>query len=207
MPYINSWCRIRNRQMIVNGQTVFEAPGADDAAFLVDAYRHLNIGYPKFYKMDRLCQLGFLAAEAVLTAQPGVRAYAPEAVGIVLANRHSSLDTDVRYQETVSALPSPSLFVYTLANIVTGEICIRHGFKGENTFFIFDRYDIPFLNDYIGQLLEQGDAEAVIGGWVDAWPGQYDAFIYLVEKKPTPDSIIHNQQIIRDLYGTVDAGS
>ena len=207
MPYINSWCRIRNRQMMTNGQTVFEAPGADDAAFLVDAYRHLNIGYPKFYKMDRLCQLGFLAAEAVLTAQPGVRAYPPEAVGIVLANRHSSLDTDVRYQETLSALPSPALFVYTLANIVAGEICIRHGFKGENTFFIFDRYDIPFLNDYIDQLLEQDAAGAVIGGWVDAWPGQNDAFIYLVEKKRTPGSIIHDQQTIRDLYGTLDAGS
>lgn len=207
MPYINSWCRIRHRRVVANGTTLFEAPGADDAAFLVDAYRHLNIGYPKFYKMDRLCQLGFLAAEAVLSTQPPLGEYAPEAVGVVLANRHSSLDTDVRYQETVSALPSPALFVYTLANIVAGEICIRHGFKGENTFFIFDHYNIPFLNDYIDQLLEQGNAGAIVGGWVDAWPGEYDAFLYLVEKKHTPNSIIHHPQTIRDLYGIVDAGS
>lgn len=207
MPYINSWCRIRGNQIIANGQLRFEAPGAGEPAFLIDAYRQMNIAYPKFYKMDRLCQLGLLASELLLESQPGIREYPAEAVGIVLANRHSSLDTDVRYQETISDLPSPALFVYTLANIVTGEICIRNGFKGENTFFIFDHYDIPFLNDYIGQLLEQGDAEAVIGGWVDAWPGRYEAFLYLVEKKLTPGSIPHDQQTIRELYGTVDAGS
>ena len=207
MPYINSWCRIRENRIIANGQTVFEAPGTDLTAFLTGSYRHLDIGYPKFYKMDRLCQLGFLAAEALLAGRFDPAEYPPEAVAIVLANAHSSLDTDLRYQETMATVPSPALFVYTLPNIVTGEICIRHGFKGENTFFVFDHFDIPFMNDYTGQLLEESNARAVIGGWVDVWQNQYDAFFYLVEQNQKPGSILHNQQTIRDLYGIVDAGS
>ena len=207
MPYINSWCRIRRNIIVANGQTVWEDPGADVSTFLTNAYRRLDIGYPKFYKMDRLSQLGFLAAEILLHDRFDKNEYPAEAVAVVLANAHSSLDTDVRYQQSMSVIPSPALFVYTLPNIVIGEICIRHQLKGENTFFVFEQYDIPFLNDYINQLLEQNNAQAVIGGWVDIFQDQYEAFLYLVEKKQIPGSIIHNQQTISDLYGIVDAGS
>lgn len=207
MHYINNWCRIRRNTLVANGQTVFEDPGVDISAFLANTYRRLNIGYPKFYKMDRLSQLGFVAAECLLQASPGKSEYPAESVAVILANAHSSLDTDVRYQESMSVIPSPALFVYTLPNIVIGEICIRHQIKGENTFFIFEQYDIAFLNDYINQLLEHGNTQAVIGGWIDVFQDHYDAFLYLVEKKQKPGSIIHNQQTLSDLYGIPDAGS
>lgn len=207
MHYINSWCRIRRNTLFANGNAVFEDPGADISAFLVNAYRRLNIVYPKFYKMDRLSQLGFLAAEMIMQDGLDKNEYPAESMAVILANAHSSLDTDVRYQESMSAIPSPALFVYTLPNIVIGEICIRHQLKGENTFFIFEQYDIAFLNDYINQLLEQGGTQAVIGGWIDVFQNQYDAFLYLVEKKQKPGSVLHNQQTLSDLYGIPDAGS
>ena len=43
-----------------------------------------------------------------------------------------------RFQETIqhadSYYPSPALFVYTLPNIVTGEIAIRNKYYGETSF-------------------------------------------------------------------------
>lgn len=207
MNYITSWCRIRQNAVTANGQTVFEDRASGLPDFLTNTYRYLQIDYPKFYKMDRLCQLGFLAAEVMLRGRALKEEYPPESVAVVLANRHSSLDTDVRYQESMSGIPSPALFVYTLPNIVIGEICIRHQIKGENTFFVQEQFDIPFLNDYTGQLLEQGAALAVIGGWVDVFQDQYEAFLYLAGQKQTPGSVIHNRQNVSALYGIVDAGS
>ena len=207
MPYINSWCRIRNHRIDVNGHSLWTAEETTDlAAFLNGAYRHFDIGYPKFYKMDRLCQLGFLAAELVLKNHFDKEKYPAEALGLVLANAHSSLDTDARYQQTLAGIPSPAVFVYTLPNIVIGEICIRHQFKGEQAFFIFETFDIPFLNDYIDQMLENGAAQLVLGGWVDVLQEQYDACLYLVENQPQAGSIIHNQQNIRAIYGSLDTG-
>ena len=192
---------------MANGKTIFREKNTYISSFLVSSYRHLNMAYPKFYKMDRLSQLGFLAAECLLKDHFDPDTYPAGAVGVVLANAHSSLDTDLRFQETVANIPSPALFVYTLPNIVIGEICIRHQFKGENAFFIFEQYDIPFLNDYIDRLLEEGNTQAVIGGWVDLFQNRYEAFIYLAEKKQKPGSVIHNYQTVSELYGIVDAGS
>ena len=98
---------------------------------MIGAYRHFAFDYPKFYRMDNLSKLGWLAAE-VLFQDVSIKPYQPEDVGIVLANRSSSLDTDIKYFESVKTIPSPALFVYTLPNIVMGEICIRHVLKGEN---------------------------------------------------------------------------
>lgn len=207
MNYISSWCRIRQNTISLNGQAVFEDPVAALPGFLTNAYRHLQIDYPKFYKMDRLCQLGFLAAEVLLQGQNIKTQYPPESVAVVLANRHSSLDTDLRYQESVNSIPSPALFVYTLPNIVIGEICIRHQLKGENTFFVLEQFDPVFLNEYTGQLLEKGQAQAVIAGWVDVFQEQYEAFLYLAGQKETPGSVVHNRQNVSALYGIVDAGS
>ena len=93
---------------------------------LLSLYQHFNWQYPKYYKMDNLSRLGWAAAELLLERWDA-RAYQPEEVAIVLSNANSSLDTDYRYTGTTKDLPSPSVFVYTLPNIVTGEICIRHG--------------------------------------------------------------------------------
>ena len=81
------------------------------------------------------------------------KVYKPEDIGVVLANANSSLDTDIKYFETVKDIASPALFVYTLPNIVIGEICIRHNFKGENAFFIFEEFDAGFIQQYVSNLI------------------------------------------------------
>ena len=101
---------------------------------LVELYRRYAGDYPKFFKMDTLCRLGFIAAE-ILLREPSSQ----QPTAIILANRSASIKNDTDYLATISDgnyYPSPSLFVYTLPNIVTGEIAIRHHIQGETSFYI-----------------------------------------------------------------------
>lgn len=132
--YITGSCIIRHNKVYLNGSLLWEAdPALDLPDFLRAGYDRFSGQYPKFHKMDALSKLGWLAAE-VLLKDTAISSLAPEQTGMVLSNRSSSLDTDLRYYATVKDFASPALFVYTLPNIVMGEISIRHGFKGENTF-------------------------------------------------------------------------
>ena len=150
--------------------------------FLLSVYHHFGINYPKFYKMDNLSKLGWLATEVLLKDSFEKERYKPEDIGVVLANANSSLDTDIKYYETVKDIASPALFVYTLPNIVIGEICIRHNFKGENAFFIFEEFDAGFIEQYVSNLINNNILQACICGWVELLGEQYKTVLFLVEK-------------------------
>lgn len=183
---ITAHCRISQGVVYQNGEAIFKNQETDLAGFLLSVYRHLGLSYPKFYKMDRLSKLGWLASEVLLKAagfQPGT--YPAETLGVVLTNASASLDTDLAYLESAKTQPSPALFVYTLPNIVVGEICIRNGFKGENAFFIFDQFDAGFLHGYVSQLLENGLLRACLCGWVELLEEGTEAVLFFVEEKQT----------------------
>jgi hypothetical protein len=151
-------------------------------------YSHFDFHYPRFYKMDLLSRLGWIATEALLGPDWDTTLYRPEDIAVVLSNANSSLDTDYKYNETTKDIPSPSVFVYTLPNIVTGEICIRHGLKGENAFFLSPAFDPVLLANYSGYLLEQGIAKACITGWVDLLGDDYKAALFLIGRTMRPDA-------------------
>ena len=48
------------------GTTVFSSSETDFAPFIREAYKHLGENNMKFYKMDNLCKLGYVAAEYLL---------------------------------------------------------------------------------------------------------------------------------------------
>ena len=150
---------------------------------LLSLYHSLGLDYPKFYKMDQLSKLGWLASEILLKDNTILNAMLSEDIGIVLSNANSSLDTDIKYLDTVADIASPAVFVYTLPNIMIGEISIRNKFKGENAFFIFDRFDADFLELYVGQLLDTGVIKACICGWVDVLGEDYTACLFLVARE------------------------
>ena len=131
--------------------------------------------------MDPLAKLGFLAAELLLKDAPQ-EGLDPEDTGIVLSNAAGSLEVDRLYARTIRTGPSPALFVYTLPNIVIGEIAIRHGFKGENAFFEFPAFDGKFIADYVRILFDQSLVRRCICGWVDFLNNEYRALLMLVEK-------------------------
>lgn len=111
---------------------------------------------------------------------------ADDRTGIIFANAASSLDTDRNHQRSIDErdnyFPSPSVFVYTLPNIVMGEICIRHRIYGENTFFIQEEFDINFLCRYVNLLFENGIVDRCLTGWVEMDGNNYEAVLYLAEK-------------------------
>lgn len=180
---ITAHCTIRQNKVFRNGGVYYANESAPTLKDFSDGlYNHLQIAYPKFYKMDPLSKLGLLATEVLLIDLPSVKGYQPEEVGVVLSNANSSLDTDIRYMNSVQEMASPALFVYTLPNIMIGEICIRHKFKGENSFFVFKEFDATFITSYVKGLLDEDLVKACVYGWVDVLNQDYDAELYLIEQ-------------------------
>jgi hypothetical protein len=126
---------LRQQKIFKDGTVIFEGPETNLASFLAGTYQQIGEKYPKFYKMDHLSKLGWLATEYLLSGGFNKAQYKAEEIGVILSNANSSLDADVKYLDSVKEMASPALFVYTLPNIVIGEISIRHNFKGENAFF------------------------------------------------------------------------
>jgi len=133
-----------------------------------------------------LSKLGWLTAELLLKEGFNAADYQPEELAIVLSNANASLDTDYKYFATVKDIPSPAIFVYTLPNIMIGEICIRHKFKGENAFFISEAFDAAFIEQYVRVLMDGNNARACICGWVDVLGEEYTAALFLIETPGTP---------------------
>ena len=164
---------IRDSRIVRNGEVIFEKENNRDISdFLKSAYKAFSIDYPKYFKMDRLSKLGFLATE--LLFPQGV----DEKTALVFGNSNSSLDTDEDYLKTMQSFPSPGLFVYTLPNIMLGEISIRQQLYSENTFLIFEKFDAALFLDSAESLLLQNNTNAVLCGWVDLHSNDYDVFLW-----------------------------
>lgn len=196
--YIQTFCLIENNTVVLNGKELFASKLSPSfSAFAKELYRELGFRYPKFFKMDHLSKLTFLAAE-VLLQNSGLSETDKKQIAIVLSNKSASLDTDRKHQETIqdpeNCYPSPSIFVYTLPNIGTGEVCIRHGIQGENAFFVFSEFNPAFLKTYATSLLQLQKAKHILCGWVDVDKEAYKAFVYLVSEEgtfPNDDAFIN----------------
>ena len=164
-------------ETILDGKCIFTGS-------ITELYREFAGDYPKFFKMDSLCRLGFMAAELLLKNIP---APIRENAAIALFNRNGSLITDRNYQKTVSDdnyFPSPALFVYTLANIVTGEIAIRNKIYGESSFYILDEYDAALIEDIAASVFITSSPSLLLTGWVD----YNDETDYLADMKLVTDN-------------------
>ena len=91
--------------------------------------------------------------------------------------------------ESVNDIASPSLFVYTLPNIVTGEICIRNNFKGEDAFFVSESFDPGFIENYVNNLLDNNILQTCICGWVELLGNEYKAALFLWKKLKRDDGV------------------
>ncbi|MBR6686057.1 MAG: beta-ACP synthase [Paludibacteraceae bacterium] len=145
-------------------------------------YKELGSANMKFFKMDNLCKLGYVCAEKLLAGQTLIDD--KTRVAIILSNKSSSLDTDIKHQELLnSSQPaSPAIFVYTLANIVSGEICIKNKIQGENT-FIVQQKEGGFSFEYAKSLIKRGTADLVIYGWCDLLNEKYNCKLELLKRK------------------------
>lgn len=162
--------------VLLDGQPIATTETGDK--MLVELYRRFAGDYPKFFKMDTLCRLGFIAAE-ILLKEPTSNGQLPTAV--ILANRSASIKNDTDYLATISEgnyYPSPALFVYTLPNIVTGEIAIRHHIQGETSFYILnnpEQLEQIILSTFNSQL------STLIVGWCEcSKPNEFYAKMQII---------------------------
>jgi hypothetical protein len=185
MSEITSYAHIKHNQVSVNGEIIFQSnPSLRLAEFLSQAYKALDVSYPKFHKMDAQCKLGFLCTEFALKGTSFLTKNDLLKTAIVLSNAASSLETDRIHQHSIddksNYFPSPAVFVYTLPNITIGELAIKHKITGENTFFVSEQLDANLLVNYTESLIQSG-TEAAIVGWVEVDGPNFEAFIFLVQ--------------------------
>ena len=182
-------------------------------------YRRLGISYPKFYKMDALSRMGFIAVEMLLSKVADRHSFG-EQTAVILFGRTGSIWDDRKYQKIIGSIadspvceqnlrdnqasqsgsslsenqalqsrasssenqalpsgasseenrnffPSPAVFVYTLPNIVTGEIAIRNKYFGETSFYLLDHYDEAAMDRVVRQAFLDPCTKEVITGWLD----------------------------------------
>lgn len=196
---VTRYSAIHPPALLLNGSTVLKQETTDPADFLKSSYRQLNISYPKFFKMDNLCKLAFLSAEILLKDTELLAKYPSEEIGMIILNSSSSLETDEKHQESISDrenyFPSPSVFVYTLPNIMTGEIAIRHKIKGENGVFISEKPDADLLFLLVGELFARKRVSSCIAGWVEAYHEKLTSCLFLVENEEMAKTDTETQEI------------
>ena len=188
---ISDFVRIRD-QRIFHGEKqlfTFEKPGQ---GFLKESYKFLNISYPKFHKMDDLCKLGILSTEVLFKNRE-----IPADTALVFSNSASSLETDKQHKILMETTVSPAVFVYTLPNIVLGEISIKHKLQSENAFFISNKFNASLLKDYSEILLDSLKASAVVCGWIEWKNAEYDVFLCLISKK---GEVPFSEENLEELY-------
>jgi hypothetical protein len=183
---ITRTAHITQNKVDANGQNIFLAEGKPDfAEFIKAAFKSLNQPYPKFYKMDNLSKLAFVGAEALLGGLKLLESYSREDIALIFLNRASTMNTDREHQLSIDSrdnyFPSPAIFVYTLPNIMMGEICIKQKFLGENLLLVSEKFDAELLYHQTQQLMSRNKAKAVIAGWADVDGEEYSAFLMLVE--------------------------
>ena len=178
-------CEITATSAKVNGQTILQQTDASEDWFS-KLYHAIGMQYPKFFKMDRLCKAGILGAELLLKDFFYDRENVKADWGIILMNSASSLDNDRHFQETIATdnyYPSPAVFVYTLANIVTGEIAIRHKTGGESSFYVMPSFDEQLMDTLVNQAyMANPELTHIICGWVNVDGNEVDVRMKVVER-------------------------
>lgn len=179
--------RITPEEVILDQRKIWEGKeeleeqeGAGHHSLLTSLYRQMIGNYPKFYKMDGLSRLGFVASEILLNAEKGdtdVERREEEGErlleerAIIFFNHSSSIASDRNYKESINDkdnyFPSPSIFVYTLPNIVTGEIAIRNHFHGETSFFILPDKDERMMEEILQASCRDAQSKSFLTGWID----------------------------------------
>jgi len=159
-------CYIASKGSFANGQKVHALDDGEEN-WLKTLYDSGKYDYPKFHKMDNLSKMAFLGTELI------AKYILPEItendeLQLVFANSNSSAQTDLKFIDSYQnqGNPSPSLFVYTLPNIVTGELSIRHKWFGENIFFINERFDASFFIHQTNFAFKRGN-KLCLCAWVD----------------------------------------
>ena len=162
---------------------IFESKGA---ALLVEIYRKKVGDWPKFFKMDPLSRLGFVASELLLGEEVPRRKDCEDRA-VVFFSRSASLADDAEYQKTIqdpeNYFPSPAVFVYTLPNIVTGEIAIRNKYYGETSSYVLDERDDGLMMEVVEEAFQDPCTTSALAGWLECEDAEhFEAELFIIER-------------------------
>lgn len=180
-------CKIADQTVVINNEVFFkDTESTEFDQFAKGLYKEHLEKYSKFYKMDPLSKLAFLACQFALKDTDFLSNFDSDKIGVILGNSSATILTDTKYWNTVSDranyFPSPSDFVYTLPNIMIGEICIKNKIYGENCCLITEKNDLKPVFNYVTLLFESNICDACIAGYVEFGAAHYEATIHLIRK-------------------------
>ena len=137
--------------------------------------------------MDGLARLGFVASELILAQDSQEEFMKNERRAIVLFNKNATIHADKEYLKTISDennyYPSPSEFVYTLPNIVNGEIAIRNEYHGETCFYILPDKDEVIIKEILQATFLDDSIESILTGWIEYQTNDnFEAEILIIKK-------------------------
>ena len=198
MNYITTYCRISNDSVSIDGiKTDFNS--ADLSANLLDIYKSAELKYPKFHKMDLLAKAAFVGSELILKENPSFSNYNDDDIALLFSNSESSEYSDLKFEDSYkNNNPSPSQFVYTLPNILLGEIAIKNNWFGENIFLVLPTFDAFEINQQINLML-LNDSKACLCGWVNVIHSNVDVFLFTVEQNQSKGVELTENKLI-ELY-------
>jgi hypothetical protein len=178
---------LTNKALTINKTTVLTNLESESfTIFLKSIYNKFEINYPKYFKMDKLSKLGFLSTEILLHQENLKNKYKPNEIAIIISNSSSTIDVDSKFYNSVidkEGIPSPSLFVYTLPNIMIGEICIKNEIRGEIALLVSEKFNSNLIYSYLSDVFENNKKiKAGITGWVEIdKKDNFNANLFLVE--------------------------
>ena len=204
--YIKHFVSINITRVLIDGmQMDIEAP--TPYGLLQELYKQHVGDYPKFHKMDPLSKLGFVTSELLLDAE-GKRDYVwGEHRGVVLFGSYGSLADDRSFQQTIvgdSPFPSPSLFVYTLPNVITGEIAIRNHYYGESNCLVLPSCNPERMAEIITTCFLDTALQSLLSGWVDCMDeNHFNATMFVVSRYQDEGESKTDLQQLKDELATI----
>lgn len=176
--------KITPNDILVDGEPVYVEPKG--MAMLTEVYKQQINDYPKYYKMDGLSRLAFIASELLLRAEGGEHDNS-ETRSVILFNNSSSISADLEFEKTIESsnyFPSPSVFVYTLPNIAIGEIAIRNTYFGETSFYLLDGKQPKLMDEIVSSSFLDQQMHSCISGWINYNDeSDFEAELYIKEKE------------------------
>lgn len=176
---------LSKNEIVKNGETT-ALPDGTFKEVARHIYDQLGISYPKFFKMDAPSKLAFLTSELLIKESTHSQELAGADVGLLFATKSGCMQSDIKHYESYvdddNFFPSPAVFVYTLPNIMLGEVCIRHKIQGEATCLMMDKFDEKMVFKYSSDLINRENYRYCIAGWIDVLNDQFSAQLTLFGK-------------------------
>lgn len=195
---IHTYCNIENGVVTLNGENL-DGFKSNQNDLLKDLYVHLKVDYPKFYKMDNLSKLGILGVELLKSVSTSLAQLGEDDLGIVLQSKYGCLETDINHQARVDEKsPSPAIFVYTLSNIVIGEISIKNKWFGESILFIEEPSKLNNLIRHATGLILNNKAKTCLIGCIDSFQDKHSLKMAII--KTGNDGPALNLENLTDIF-------